>query len=117
MPQPGPSDPHQTREQVGRFCPIQIPDPANINRGIIDDFDEDQIDLHRYSWARDLFDYLTVDAPATDYLPNDWTMIASHTAKPVQNDSNHPRLLSSQRFGLRPASCCRLAGAIRNSSP
>lgn len=54
-------------EQLGRFCPIVRgsindlegrPDPAVANA------------QHRYAWATDLFDYLSVISPQDDYLPN-----------------------------------------------
>ncbi|HVT88228.1 MAG TPA: hypothetical protein VHD56_05205 [Tepidisphaeraceae bacterium] len=61
------------REQVGRFCPLLIRDPVSGNI-LINDYDPD-VDantinsLHRYAWAKKLFDYLTVQSPASDYLP------------------------------------------------
>lgn len=58
-------DVNQPREQVGRFCPIRIGSSVSPT---IDDFGTD-INLYRYAWAKDLFDYLTVTTPSRDYLP------------------------------------------------
>jgi hypothetical protein len=45
---------NDTIEQVGRFCPGLVTAPA----------------VDPYAWASDLFDYLTVQCPANDYLPD-----------------------------------------------
>jgi hypothetical protein len=66
-------------EQVGRFCPIHAsprdratavpPLPATV--ALIFDFDlTSPLVTHRYAWATDLFDYLTVWSPQNDYLPD-----------------------------------------------
>lgn len=67
-------------EQIGRFCPINYEDlvqpgqplPANIyfddyQRTASPPWDPGSI---RYGWAMDLFDYVTVNSPQRDYLPN-----------------------------------------------
>ncbi len=70
------------REQIGRFCPVgdpavasatgadflgasPVPDSTNTNV-IASNTDA----LWRYHWARRLFDFVTVQAPHDDYMPN-----------------------------------------------
>ncbi|HZN68729.1 MAG TPA: hypothetical protein VFB66_25850, partial [Tepidisphaeraceae bacterium] len=87
-----PGRPGELYEQVGRFCPVQVtyppPDPADPLIRIDDffagqfgdsgdyppggtyDVDPPNPAFYRYRWARDLFDYFTVEAPHDDYLPN-----------------------------------------------
>ena len=68
----------QSREQVGRFAPIHDRVAGGAGRyddldPIDGDFDRDSSDplnKWRYRWAIDLFDYLTVNSPGNDYLPN-----------------------------------------------
>jgi hypothetical protein len=49
----------QTIEQIGRFCPLYArPTPPPIN---YPDY---------YAWARNLFDYLTVQSNSDNYMPN-----------------------------------------------
>lgn len=54
------------REQVGRFCPIN---ERTGPQGTVDDYSNDPNE-YSYAWAKDLFDYLTVDAPSHDNLPD-----------------------------------------------
>lgn len=54
-----------TVEQIGRFCPlVPSPNPSGINDGTRTG------PTTRYGWARSIFDYLTVQDPRDDYLPN-----------------------------------------------
>jgi len=46
-------------ENIGRFCPMQM--AINPTTTAATDY---------YSWARNLFTYLTVTAPSDDYMPN-----------------------------------------------
>ena len=81
-----PGRPGEQWEQVGRFCPVKVTMPGRTQ--LINDHASDQIGLagypagqvtqdqshfkffFRYRWARDLFDFFTVEAPHNDYLPN-----------------------------------------------
>lgn len=59
-------------EQLGRFCPI-VTRPGKVMA--VDDLvlrpsPVAPLIVHRYAWATDLFDYLSVVAPQDDYLPN-----------------------------------------------
>jgi hypothetical protein len=85
-PPPGATDTGGVREQVGRFCPILMK-----TRGI-DDFDgipqsSTQFGEKRYAWASDLFDYLTVQSPSSDYLP-DVPEPNAHSPKPTPIDND-----------------------------
>jgi hypothetical protein len=88
---PLPSQPYGMHEQIGRFCPITM----QTSSGKIDDFNDDQtptsIPLQRYAWARRLFDYLTVQSPASDYSPDVspdlYTAAGGTRPDPVQNSS------------------------------
>jgi hypothetical protein len=69
----------QSREQVGRFAPIRDRGPMGTTPEY-DDLDPDGdfnrgsaavgMNKWRYRWAIDLFEYLTVQSPGNDYLPN-----------------------------------------------
>ena len=48
-------------EQVGRFCPLKTTLP---------DLNGTSVPSDPYGWASRLFDYLAVQSPADDYLPN-----------------------------------------------
>jgi hypothetical protein len=85
--QQAPPVPGGMQEQIGRFCPLTKITTAV--GGLVDDFDTTTTPSpNRYAWARRLFDYLTVQSPGTDYMPNDPTMIATGTAQPVDNDGD-----------------------------
>jgi len=66
----------QSREQVGRFAPIRDITAANHYDDLdsTGNFNADStmagVNKWRYRWAIDLFDYLTVNSPGNDYLPN-----------------------------------------------
>jgi hypothetical protein len=52
-------------EMIGRFCPLATVSPRwNPAFAVIPP------NADPYAWAQDVFDYLTVDAPQPDYLPN-----------------------------------------------
>jgi hypothetical protein len=73
------------REQIGRFCPI-----ARVTDGtaIVDDYSATPAEF-RYAWAADLFDYLTVQAPSHDSLPNyDRTIYTSNAGRAPQPIKN-----------------------------
>lgn len=67
-------------EQVGRFCPIHLSprDPTAAVPALaptvtrIDDFSTvvNPLNWKPYAWALDLFDYLTVQSPQRDFLPD-----------------------------------------------
>jgi hypothetical protein len=81
------------REQIGHFCPIAMTSSASSSSGTVDDFNDDQtadtIALQRYAWARKLFDYLTVQSPASDYSPDVspdlYTAAGGTRPEPVKN--------------------------------
>jgi hypothetical protein len=52
--------PDDSTENIGRFCPMNTANNNPLN-GAYTDY---------YSWARSLFNYLTVQAPAETYMPN-----------------------------------------------
>jgi hypothetical protein len=56
-------------EQIGRFCPLV---GSTVVAGINDTTRTSAASPNpvRYGWANDLFDYLTVQDPRDDYLPN-----------------------------------------------
>jgi hypothetical protein len=59
----------QPREQIGRFCPIFATSTASA----VDDYGfggTTDVTKYRYAWSKKLFDYLTVQTPSDDYLPN-----------------------------------------------
>jgi hypothetical protein len=57
-------------ENVGRFCPIDPIDAAAAGEGGgVDDFNLDATKW-RYRWATRLFDFLSIQSPQDDYLPN-----------------------------------------------
>jgi hypothetical protein len=58
-------------EQIGHFVPIDGKDVAAVSSGkpAVDDFDSDR-SRWRYHWAARLFDYLSVQSPQLDYLPD-----------------------------------------------
>jgi hypothetical protein len=58
-------------EQIGHFVPIDGQDVAVTSDGksAVDDFDNDP-SRWRYHWTTRLFDYLTVQSPQLDYLPD-----------------------------------------------
>ena len=58
-----------TAENIGRFCPIDGTDAANAGTANVDDFGTTAANW-RYQWATQLFDYLTIQAPQDDYLPD-----------------------------------------------
>ena len=55
-----------TAENIGRFCPI---DGADVPGSNVDDFNPLTPANWRYRWAMSLFDYLTVQSPQDDQLP------------------------------------------------
>jgi hypothetical protein len=70
--------PTQMREQIGRFCPVgtvgqaapndfdYLPPTSPVGPGIPSNSNASW----RYHWARSLFDFVTVQSPDNDYLPN-----------------------------------------------
>jgi hypothetical protein len=80
----------QPREQIGRFCPIYH-DPVGFAGLLADDYGTN-VANYRYAWAKKLFDYLTVQAPQDDYLPNVTTNQATSAGAPapqaVDNDGD-----------------------------
>ena len=62
----GTDDGSRPREQIGRLCPVLAVTGVSP---VFDDFST-TVANHRYAWAKKLFDYLTVQAPQDDYLPN-----------------------------------------------
>jgi hypothetical protein len=84
------TDPGGAREQVGRFCPLYI---ENGGTAVIDDYAGDPTKF-LYAWASDLFEYLTVQSPSSDYSPaaNPNSAESSHytagALKAVDNDGN-----------------------------
>jgi hypothetical protein len=65
----------QSREQVGRFAPIRDRTATSLYDDLNPDGDFNRDSTNggnkwRYRWAIDLFDYLTVNSPGNDYLPD-----------------------------------------------
>ena len=90
----GADDGSLPREQLGRFCPIgrRTGTSASGAAVTIDDFSTDP-GAYRYAWAKKLFDYLAVDGPSNDFLPNvkpsQYTLSGgSRLPQPVDNDGD-----------------------------
>jgi len=57
-------------ENIGRFCPVDKNDTAGaVNDFAIPAAGATTTSLWRYQWATRLFDYLTVNSPQNDFLP------------------------------------------------
>jgi hypothetical protein len=58
-----------TAENIGRFCPIDGDDATTAGVAGVNDYLAASTNW-RYHWASRIFDFLTVQAPQDDYLPN-----------------------------------------------
>lgn len=84
------------REQVGRFCPLIVGGASAADPPVIDDLDltgayvqtDPTLPRWNYRWATRLFDYLTVQSPGTDTLPNVPNTTAGYTPNPAQVDND-----------------------------
>lgn len=99
-------------EQIGRFCPVCRETVA----GPLDNSDATkandwapfpsppaQADRYRYRWAMRLFDYLTVQDPHRDFMPNSPPEVLANT-NPVRNASpyeNNPNNESEKQVGVQ----------------
>jgi len=74
-------------EQVGHFCPIDGADLSGSDHA--DDFGADPAEW-RYHWAMHLFDYLTVQCPQDDYLPDVDPAASDLTVPPAPCPMHYP---------------------------
>jgi hypothetical protein len=58
-----------TAENIGRFCPIDNTDATSAGVATVNDYAAATTGW-RYHWATRLFDFLTVQQPGDDYLPD-----------------------------------------------
>lgn len=59
------------REHVGRFAPLRLgPTDSSLYNDDFDPSEEASVVMkRRYAWAKDLFDYFSVNTPSLDFLP------------------------------------------------
>lgn len=88
-------------EQIGHFCPIDGADLAGPAHA--DDFGADPA-RWRYHWAMRLFDYLTVQCPQDDYLPDVDPAASDATVPPAPSAARYPSIPPRPVIDLLPVS-------------